>query len=1274
MVNTIKNVSYLDASNGTTNTVISFFGTVNGTLKNVKISGVDADMTGVVSFSGLAAKLTGTGAAADGCVVENVTYDGSSATSGAAFSGMFIEVNLGGTVTDCDVSNVQVKLTGSTDSGIYKVAGHSGSNGEWAYFTDCTVTNFTVNADCYLSYTGGFAYATGTSAYYNNCDVNGFVLNGGKVSYIGGFTAYTQGGNGYDSKLEFNNCDVTGLDVDVTRSNIGGFVGNMYCRSTHYFNNCTTAGKISVDTCPYGVGGFLGYLYGRDLSVGIHTFTGCSADVDITAANTYAGGFAGNVKLHKTSYNSQIAFVDCSASGDVTASGAAGGFAGAAGLGSYTNCTATGTVTCEEGYAAGLIGLNLDESAVVITECTSTANYTGIVEDPVYNLEAIAAVNKTGYASIADAVAAAAAGDVITVLVDHAVDATVVIDKAVTIDLNGKTVTSAGDVFEVKAGATVTINGEGSVKGGTNGVGSWTAVWANGGDVVINGGTYSVGGDTSATDTTHQNDVIYTKNGGTVVINGGTFLNDGTVWTLNENDANRGTITVKGGTFQNWDPANNVSEGEGTDFVAEGYESIYNEADNTWTVSKIYNYVAQVDETKYESLAEAVAAANELGTATVTLLKDVTLGEKLTITGNVTIEGAYTITRAADYTGTLFSVPAEATLILKDVVVDGNNDWVFHEEEYKAQVMSGGRVSNSSVCYTTYEEGAPVATATVVSINGNVILDGATFQNHVGSTVFGVASGATLTMNDAVVTHNTKNGSSVVADVAAGGTWTINGETKITNNHNHAGNGTLSYMKGTTIMNGGEISGNTGVDNNGSVFMLYGGSAYFEMNGGIVADNWSLFGTHNGWNPAFYVYGNGATFVMNDGVIENNTSSTVPGIANNGTNGKIEINGGVIRNNDSTNDLNGADLYSYCPVTIEEGVVLTGTARFYGTVENNGTLEGGMYLGGSAVAGGTGTVTGVTCVFANTNVTITDGNYLGDLEVREGGSLTITGGRFADLEAIKYLAPGLGLFKNADGTYTVTDQVAEVGGVVYDSVAAAEAAVTEENTTITMLAIAPIRESVLVDQLTVLDLNNNDLYATVDDVYPMIRSLSDLTVKGEGLVDAVTFGTGYAFIVGSSDTAGELTIQGGNYYTSTTVASVTKGTLNVEGGYYEVSPYTDDNGVEYGYRYTLNCIDANYNDGSAVINVTGGTFYGYDPDNNLAEGEGTDFVPVTHISTEYEATEEGRENTWTVTPDYVCWNMQTGVYYMTVSAGLEEAVSGETVQLLKSTADNYVLV
>lgn len=83
-----------------------------------------------------------------------------------------------------------------------------------------------------------------------------------------------------------------------------------------------------------------------------------------------------------------------------------------------------------------------------------------------------------------------------------------------------------------------------------------------------------------------------------------------------------------------------------------------------------------------------------------------------------------------------------------------------------------------------------------------------------------------------------------------------------------------------------------------------------------------------------------------------------------------------------------------------------------------------------------------------------------------------------------------------------------------------------------------------------------------------------------------------------------VTVNGGTYHGGGTVFNVEKGTLIVNGGFFQVTPDIDTK----DYRYVLNCIDANYKNGTANIIVKGGTFVNFDPSNNLAEGAGTNFV------------------------------------------------------------------
>ena len=81
-------------------------------------------------------------------------------------------------------------------------------------------------------------------------------------------------------------------------------------------------------------------------------------------------------------------------------------------------------------------------------------------------------------------------------------------------------------------------------------------------------------------------------------------------------------------------------------------------------------------------------------------------------------------------------------------------------------------------------------------------------------------------------------------------------------------------------------------------------------------------------------------------------------------------------------------------------------------------------------------------------------------------------------------------------------------------------------------------------------------------------------------------------------------VNGGNFYGGGTTFNVQSGTLIVNGGFFQVAP---DIGTK-DYRYNLNCVDANYKNGTANIIVKGGTFVNFDPSNNAAEGAGTSYV------------------------------------------------------------------
>ena len=85
----------------------------------------------------------------------------------------------------------------------------------------------------------------------------------------------------------------------------------------------------------------------------------------------------------------------------------------------------------------------------------------------------------------------------------------------------------------------------------------------------------------------------------------------------------------------------------------------------------------------------------------------------------------------------------------------------------------------------------------------------------------------------------------------------------------------------------------------------------------------------------------------------------------------------------------------------------------------------------------------------------------------------------------------------------------------------------------------------------------------------------------------------------------KLTINGGYYYGGGTAVQVQKGELTINGGIFAVEPYDDP---RYGYNFLINCIDSAYKNETAKIIVKGGVFVNFNPADNGAEGEHTNFV------------------------------------------------------------------
>lgn len=140
-------------------------------------------------------------------------------------------------------------------------------------------------------------------------------------------------------------------------------------------------------------------------------------------------------------------------------------------------------------------------------------------------------------------------------------------------------------------------------------------------------------------------------------------------------------------------------------------------------------------------------------------------------------------------------------------------------------------------------------------------------------------------------------------------------------------------------------------------------------------------------------------------------------------------------------------------------------------------------------------------------------------------------------------------------------------------------------------------------------LNLNAMIKTPDNMGNNDKNFTALIVDADTTVNANANGgikTGENGGYGINVRKGaKLTINGGNYYGGGTAVQVQEGELTINGGIFAVEPYDNPN---YGYNFLLNCIDSAYKNETAKIIVKGGIFKNFNPADNTAEGEHTNFV------------------------------------------------------------------
>ena len=613
----------------------------------------------------------------------------------------------------------------------------------------------------------------------------------------------------------------------------------------------------------------------------------------------------------------------------------------------------------------------------------------------------VAKVGGTGYATLADALTAANDGETVTLLADRTEDVT--INKSITLDLGGKTLTNtnAGKAtLTVAAGATATVM-NGNIVGGTSfytiqnkGTATFENVTAtagnigssmidNYGDLTINSGSYTGGLNVVKS----EEDSKLTINGGKftldyapssgytatilvygdTTITGGEFIQNATpkwgypqVVMTGVVEGHTAITKITGGTFTNKKSGDNIFHGLGKatsdnfevsggafnksisdGYCADGFIPTKN-ADGTYGV-KEGKFVAEVGSTGYETFDEAIAAANASRNKKTIYLRE-----------NVTVDHQIVINNAKGKTVTL---------------------------DLKGFTLTSTYAINKSIKNGSY---ALVNNTPLTIKNG-------TFAAGQARAIGALAA---LTLSGATVTQTLTGGHACVAFCADGATYIVNKNSVINGAYSlciFANNATVNISdstlegRGNTLYHNGSNYGlkltvkDTEITSSGGCGVYISGSTSAQANaanqngaGGYQKAGFTgctISGAENGVEVKY-------TDLTLDGCTVKSTSSAAPSYSQN-NNGSAASGFAVVSTDNAMNNTTPKP---------EGTITITGDGNYNGPV-------------------GLGALESVKT------------NYTGFKDE----TIKVSGGTFSSAVLPEYCAPGFVPKANDDGTYTVEE-------------------------------------------------------------------------------------------------------------------------------------------------------------------------------------------------------------------------------------------------------------
>lgn len=1189
--------------------------------------------------------------------------------------------------------------------------------------------------------------------------IRNLYVDNGTVSNAGLFAKTT----GKEIKnLTIENAKVSG------RLNVGVLVGHPW---TTDYTNITVKGHVEVEGMAYvgGVGGKNAYGDWTDITVEADDTSYVKADSveNGTAYRTYVGGVIGFVGEGGHTFQNITSNIDVIGSTcDV------GGIVGIAHYGNnFINVTCSGDVTNNSAEAedaletGGIAGVWMNSSqAITMTGLTFTGNVstpnadvelpnggligTGYNSNTTVKMDGdVAVVNGKSYATLAEAVAAAADGDTVYLLTDVALEKTLELSTEGTIvfDGQGYSVTQAAE-YEDTWNALLMLGTSGHGDDQTakhnytiknvsfNGIEGWSVIRAQGVTLTVDGCEF--------TDCKHtQGNALLRLDFTESTIQNSTFSGNESLTVIgqnyNANGASNTAITIDNCVF-----AENTVNGPGV-FVlsSDGGCVISNstfEKNQVNTTNGATVYLGFGENCKItgnlfkENQVTGNAASNRVAGALF-------VGFTNEISGNAFVDNTATNasgTAANDVCAdTVYALPQYGYDVEIDLSENYFGGMPVDGDDYAVLNKVDGAFTLDSY-YTAYAENAenegvalsglvnmPSADMTYSAYGFKTSGEGEKYRENFAIDLYNINAQQTLAVelysngtliatttlrqtdrDDETVeiarplVNNTKTVNVVVAGRLAG-SWDT--EWHVAPSVAYIPDTVKVYADGVlvdTFENAFDAEDQAayaalpGVEKAAAVYHTDGTVTYYgELNAALTAAQEGetvmiLAGEYDAFsvNKAITVVGEtdaeGNNLVNLNGKLSlTGTGVTVKNLnVNNSSERAVYVSGGDILIEGC--NLTGKHGLRYCyanngDVTLKDCVI---TGSTYGVHFDAGNGEGNVIIDGCTITGWTSFGSAIESVTI-TNTEFCDGNHdvlrfyqsatlegctfspattidFGKNEVRADlNNCSVSDG--SALTDVVYLGDiaNMGVQVYEDGELIVVE--AKIGDTYYLTLEEAVAA-AQDGEIVTVLEDVSVADSLLIESDITLDLGGKTVSAAESLTNkPVIRVLADVTVTG-GTVDGTTGINSYAFIVGNSGTAGTLNIADGTYKGVTSAVSITNGTANITSGTFSAAH--DGEGTDYGAQYLLNCMDAAYKAGTAVYNITGGTFLGFNPENNAAEGAKTDFVTAEGYGVIYD----GSKYTVAETPE-----LPTATITMHTAESLAEAGAPKLTFAMNFLAD-----